>query len=196
MLAEEVDYVIGVDTHRDQHTLAVVVPPTGAVVAQTAVRASGTGYVGRCGSRADTPAAFVSGRSRVPALRCRAGPLPPTTASLKRSDDPPPTQPRRRPPAQSRAPHRDPAPPPTPGDARRYRATRRRRQDNPRSDARPQALPGRPPLPRAERNAADDLTVIGDSFPNTRQAAAAIAGDALPGEGVPSRYARAPRRTS
>jgi transposase len=44
MLADEVDYVIGVDTHRDQHTLAVVVAPTGAVVAQTVVRASGAGY--------------------------------------------------------------------------------------------------------------------------------------------------------
>ena len=37
MLADEVDYVIGVDTHRDQHTLAVVVASTaccgGAVVA-------------------------------------------------------------------------------------------------------------------------------------------------------------------
>jgi transposase len=44
MLADEVDYVIGVDTHRDQHTLAVVVAPTGAVLAQTVVRASGRGY--------------------------------------------------------------------------------------------------------------------------------------------------------
>ncbi len=44
MLADEVDYVIGVDTHRDQHTLAVVVAPTGAVVAQTVVRASPAGY--------------------------------------------------------------------------------------------------------------------------------------------------------
>lgn len=44
MLADEVDYVIGVDTHRDQHTLAVVVAPTGAVIAQTVVRASGAGY--------------------------------------------------------------------------------------------------------------------------------------------------------
>src|SRR4051794_3092873 len=44
MLAEEVDYVIGVDTHRDQHTLAVVVAPTGAVLAQTVVRASARGY--------------------------------------------------------------------------------------------------------------------------------------------------------
>jgi transposase len=45
MLADEVDYVIGVDTHRDQHTLAVVVAPTGAVLAQATVRASGAGYV-------------------------------------------------------------------------------------------------------------------------------------------------------
>jgi transposase len=44
MLADEVDYVIGVDTHRDEHTLAVVVAPTGAVLAQTAVRANGRGY--------------------------------------------------------------------------------------------------------------------------------------------------------
>jgi len=44
MLADGVDYVIGVDTHRDQHTLAVVVAPTGAVLAQTVVRATGRGY--------------------------------------------------------------------------------------------------------------------------------------------------------
>ena len=44
MLADEVDYVIGVDTHRDRHTLAVVVAPTGAVLAQTVVRASVRGY--------------------------------------------------------------------------------------------------------------------------------------------------------
>ena len=44
MLADEVDYVIGVDTHRDQHTLAVVNAPAGAVVAETVVRASARGY--------------------------------------------------------------------------------------------------------------------------------------------------------
>ena len=44
MLAERVDYVIGVDTHRDQHSLAVVVAPTGAVVAQRAVATSARGY--------------------------------------------------------------------------------------------------------------------------------------------------------
>jgi transposase len=44
MLADEVDYVIGVDTHRDQHTLVIVVAPTGAVLARALVRASARGY--------------------------------------------------------------------------------------------------------------------------------------------------------
>ena len=44
MLADEVDYVIGVDTHRDQHVLAVVVATTGAVVAQSSVRTDRGGY--------------------------------------------------------------------------------------------------------------------------------------------------------
>jgi transposase len=44
MLAEQVDYVIGVDTHRDQHTLAVVGASTGAVLAQTTVLTDAHGY--------------------------------------------------------------------------------------------------------------------------------------------------------
>ena len=44
MLADELDYVVGVDTHRDEHVLAVVVSPAGAVVAQRSVRASARGY--------------------------------------------------------------------------------------------------------------------------------------------------------
>jgi transposase len=44
MLADEVDYVVGVDTHRDEHVLAVVVAPSGALVAQRSVRASARGY--------------------------------------------------------------------------------------------------------------------------------------------------------
>ena len=44
MLADEVDYVVGVDTHRDQHVLAVVVAPAGAVVAQQSVAAGARGY--------------------------------------------------------------------------------------------------------------------------------------------------------
>ena len=44
MLADRLDYVIGVDTHRDQHTLAVVAAATGAVVAQIVVETSARGY--------------------------------------------------------------------------------------------------------------------------------------------------------
>ena len=44
MLADQLDYVVGVDTHRDEHVLAVVVAPSGAVVAQRSVCASARGY--------------------------------------------------------------------------------------------------------------------------------------------------------
>ena len=44
MFADEVDYVVGVDTHRDEHVLAVVVAATGVVVAQHSVPASARGY--------------------------------------------------------------------------------------------------------------------------------------------------------
>src|SRR3990170_3772683 len=44
MLADELDYVVGVDTHLDEHVLAVVVAPSGAAVARRSVRANGRGY--------------------------------------------------------------------------------------------------------------------------------------------------------
>ena len=44
MLADEVDFVVGVDTHRDEHVLAVVAAPAGGVLAQRAVRTNGRGY--------------------------------------------------------------------------------------------------------------------------------------------------------
>ncbi len=44
MLADELDYLIGVDTHRDEHVLSVVAAAAGAVVAQEAVRANARGY--------------------------------------------------------------------------------------------------------------------------------------------------------
>ncbi len=44
MLADELDYVVGVDTHLDEHVLAIVAAPSGAVVARQAVRASARGY--------------------------------------------------------------------------------------------------------------------------------------------------------
>jgi transposase len=44
MLADELDYVVGVDTHRDRHTLAVVAAPSGGVVAQRSVGTNTRGY--------------------------------------------------------------------------------------------------------------------------------------------------------
>jgi len=44
MLADEVDYVVGVDRHRDEHVLAVVAAPAAAVVAQRLVAATARGY--------------------------------------------------------------------------------------------------------------------------------------------------------
>jgi transposase len=44
MLADELDYVLGVDTHRDQHALAVVTAPAGALLAGSEIAASSDGY--------------------------------------------------------------------------------------------------------------------------------------------------------
>jgi transposase len=44
MLTDQLDYVIGVDTHRDEHVVAVVAAPAGAVVAGKAAPAHGRGY--------------------------------------------------------------------------------------------------------------------------------------------------------
>ena len=44
MLAEQVDVVIGVDTHKDTHTAAVVTAATGAVLAEKTVTADPEGY--------------------------------------------------------------------------------------------------------------------------------------------------------
>jgi len=45
MLADEVDFVIGVDTHRDFHTVAALQAGSGGLVAQAVLRASAGGYV-------------------------------------------------------------------------------------------------------------------------------------------------------
>ncbi len=44
MLADQLDYVVGVDPHRDSHALAVVHVRSGAVVLETTVAASSDGY--------------------------------------------------------------------------------------------------------------------------------------------------------
>ena len=45
MLADQLDYVIGVDPHRDVHAIAVVEVRTGGVVFETAIAANGAGYL-------------------------------------------------------------------------------------------------------------------------------------------------------
>jgi transposase len=44
MLADQLDYVIGVDPHRDTHALAILDVRTGGIVFETSVAASGGGY--------------------------------------------------------------------------------------------------------------------------------------------------------
>ncbi|MEO5632442.1 MAG: IS110 family transposase, partial [Gaiella sp.] len=44
MVADELDYVIGVDPHRDRHALAVVRVPNGEVVIETDAAATSGGY--------------------------------------------------------------------------------------------------------------------------------------------------------
>ncbi len=44
MFADELDYVVGVDTHLDEHVLAVLAAPAGAVLAKQAVAANARGY--------------------------------------------------------------------------------------------------------------------------------------------------------
>ncbi len=44
MLADELDYVLGVDTHRDEHVLAVVAAPAGVMVAGGSASANARGY--------------------------------------------------------------------------------------------------------------------------------------------------------
>jgi hypothetical protein len=44
MLADELDYVLGVDTHRDEHVMAVVTAPAGAVLAGSEMAATRAGY--------------------------------------------------------------------------------------------------------------------------------------------------------
>jgi hypothetical protein len=43
MFADTLDYVIGVDTDRDRHVLAVVAAPTGALIAQRSIETDAGG---------------------------------------------------------------------------------------------------------------------------------------------------------
>src|SRR4051794_22662783 len=44
MLAEQADYVVGVDTHRDAHSAAAIAVSTGALLGQATVAADAFGY--------------------------------------------------------------------------------------------------------------------------------------------------------
>src|SRR6266511_4101663 len=48
MLADQLDYVIGVDPHRDTHALAIVDVRTGGIVLEASVAASNVGYARAC----------------------------------------------------------------------------------------------------------------------------------------------------
>ena len=72
MLADELDYVVGVDTHLDEHVLAVVASPSGAVVAERSVRASARGYASALRFALEAGMALASGRSRAQAVTAPA----------------------------------------------------------------------------------------------------------------------------
>ena len=44
MLADQLDYIVGVDPHRDTHALAIVHVVSGAVIAESTVYADSNGY--------------------------------------------------------------------------------------------------------------------------------------------------------
>lgn len=77
MLADEVDVVIGVDTHRDAHALAALMAATGVVVHATTIRASARGYasalaeVERCAPGARAWAVEASGGYGAGLVRAR-----------------------------------------------------------------------------------------------------------------------------
>jgi hypothetical protein len=75
MLADQLDYVVGVDPHRDFHALAVVHVLSGAVVFESTVAANGDGYAqalrlvdahasGRCAFAIEGSGSFGAGLTR------------------------------------------------------------------------------------------------------------------------------------
>jgi transposase len=117
MLADRLDYVVGVDPHRDVHALAIVEVPTGGVVFEASVSASSDGYAsalelarqhapGRRAFAIEGTGSFGAGLTPLPCRRGWAGArgrAPAARATLGR---------------QERRPRRDP------GGAQRPRATR------------------------------------------------------------------------
>jgi transposase len=109
MLADLVELVIGVDTHTDTHTAAVVTAATGAVLTQVSVAAAPAGYQqllrladrhhGQRGWAVESTGGYGAGLTRVPPGTWRAGAgAGPAQAARSAATAPSPT--RRMPPGQ------------------------------------------------------------------------------------------------
>jgi hypothetical protein len=79
MLADQVDHIIGVDTHKDSHTIAVV-SPAGAVIAHRLSAPTPSATCPATGSPSSRRQDVGSGRSRAPAA---TGPGSPPTCSSR-----------------------------------------------------------------------------------------------------------------
>jgi transposase len=77
MLADTVELVIGVDTHKDTHTAAVVAAATGAVVTQVTVAATPAGYRQLLQVAACQPGRRVWAVESTGGSWCRPDPVPP-----------------------------------------------------------------------------------------------------------------------
>ena len=77
MLADQLDYIVGVDPHRDSHSLAVVQVVSGVVVFESTIDASSDGYAQalRLGGRVRVRSASLRGR-RNRLVRCWSDALP------------------------------------------------------------------------------------------------------------------------
>ena len=74
MLADQLDYVIGVDTHLEEHVLAVVAVPSGAVAGRRSIAADARGYAAAPASPRLPLTVPAPGRSMAPAAMALASP--------------------------------------------------------------------------------------------------------------------------
>jgi transposase len=85
MLADELDYVLGVDTHRDEHLLAIVTAPAGTVVAGTGAAANARGYRELLRVAAKHAPEDANGRSKVRAATAPVSPASSLAAARRYS---------------------------------------------------------------------------------------------------------------
>ena len=67
MVADQLDYVVGVDPHRDEHAVGVVEVRSGVVVFETSVAADSGGYAEALRLAESMRRGGVRSRSRAPA---------------------------------------------------------------------------------------------------------------------------------